>query len=205
MLADSGPGPTTHRLPPVLGAVLIGGTSSRMGRPKQLMPIGNRPMVAIAVEALQGLVGEVVLVGGGEVPRGLQGLERLADPPDVSGPMGGVLAAMRWAPAAAWVVLACDMPRVSDEAVRWLLSQRGPGVTAILPRPSEDAVAPMLAVYEPGVKDEIEALAAAGRWGLRRLAGLPGVCCPQPPEDLAPAWESVDTLEQFTAASNLNV
>lgn len=187
------------------GAVLIGGASRRMGRPKHNLEVGGRTMTELAVAALEDQVERVVLVGSGEPAPGLRHLERLPDPAEVSGPIAGVLAAMRWAPSAAWVVVACDMPRVSAEAVRWLIGRRRPGGYAVLPCVREGRVEPLLAVYEPPVLPVLEELVAAGTWGLRRLAGIGGVDCPKPPPDLWAAWESVNTLEQFHARSDLDV
>lgn len=191
--------------PVVYGAVLVGGASRRMGRPKASLAIAGRMLAEVAVAALEGQVERVVLVGGGPVPANLQRLERLADPAGLAGPMAGVLAALRWAPAAAWIVTACDMPRQSPAAVRWLLACRRRGVWAVLPRPSERAVEPLLAVYEPSARPVIERLAAEGKWGLRRLENLAGVCCPSPPPELQPAWESVNTPEEFRASTDLLV
>ncbi len=108
-------------------------------------------------------------------------------------------------PPAAWVVAACDMPRVSAKAVRWLIGRRRLGGYAVLPCVREGCVEPLLAVYEPPVLPVLEELVAAGTWGLRRLAGIGGVDCPIPPPDLWAAWESVNTLEQFHARSDLDV
>jgi molybdopterin-guanine dinucleotide biosynthesis protein A len=176
-----------------------------MGRPKHNLEVGGRTMAELAVAALEGQVERVVLVGSGEPAPGLHHLERLPDPAGISGPIAGVLAAMRWAPSAAWVVAACDMPRVSAEAVRWLIGRRRLGGYAVLPCVREGCVEPLLAVYEPPVLPVLEELVAAGTWGLRRLAGIGGVDCPIPPPDLWAAWESVNTLEQFHARSDLDV
>lgn len=191
--------------PVVSGAVLIGGGSRRMGRPKQGLAIAGRTLAEVAVAALEGQVERVVLVGSGPVPDALRGLERVADPAGIAGPMAGVLAALRRAPDAAWIVAACDMPRVSPPAVRWLLGCRRRGIWAVLPRPGGGVPEPLLAVYEPPARPVIERLAAEGKWGLRRLAGLDGVSSPSPPPDLLPAWRDVNTPEQFRASLDLFV
>ena len=189
----------------ICGAVLIGGASSRMGCLKQHLLIEGRTMAEVAVEALEDVAERVVIAGAGPVPKTLRRLERVADPVGVSGPMAGVLAAMRRATSAAWVVVACDMPHVAPAAVRWLIDQRGRGVQAVLPRVGEEGVEPLLALYEPAVLQTLEELAAAGRWALHGLVGRPGVVCPIPPPDLAGAWKNVNTPEQFRAFRDLVV
>jgi molybdopterin-guanine dinucleotide biosynthesis protein A len=190
----------------VLNAVvLVGGGSRRMGRPKQKLRLSGATLVEIAVAAVGGLVDRVVVAGGGELPESLDGLERLADAPGVQGPLGGILAAMRWAPESAWLVAACDMPRIRRDAVAWLLSQRGPEVWAVLPKLVTSRVEPLLAVYEPQLLTVLERRAAAGRFGLQDLAGSAHVVCPRPPENLHDAWLNVNTMEEFERSAVIDV
>ena len=181
----------------VFVALLVGGSSRRMGTPKQLLSQGGVSLAARAVEAMRPRVEEVVLAGLGPVPDELRDLHRLPDLPGVAGPIAGVLAAMRWAPGSAWVVAACDMPQISGEAVQWLIEQRRPGTWAVLPRSRSGKVEPLLAVYEPQSRPLLEAQVAAGRWAPRHLAENDRVVCPTPPTELAGAWTNVNTQEEI--------
>jgi molybdopterin-guanine dinucleotide biosynthesis protein MobB len=179
---------------PVHGCILIGGRSSRMGRPKHLIRRGGKTWLERAVECLQGRVERTVLVGAGDAPRGLSNLTRLPDAPDAEGPMAGLLAAMRWAPWASWLAAACDLPNLSAGAAEWLLSTRAPGAWATLPRlPREDGVEPLLAHYDFRARELLEALAAEGKFSPSSLAGHPKVISPAPPEEISAAWENVNT------------
>jgi molybdopterin-guanine dinucleotide biosynthesis protein A len=181
----------------VSGAVLVGGKSVRMGRDKQAMGFGGATFTERAVAAMRQHVECVVLIGSGSVPTPLAEMLQLPDVPHVAGPMAGVLAAMRRDPAAAWMVAACDMPEISGDAILWLLSQRGEDVLAVMPRSREGRVEPLLAVYEPWARPLLEERAAAGRWGLRHLAGDPRVRCPKPPAELMAAWSDVNTPQEL--------
>jgi molybdopterin-guanine dinucleotide biosynthesis protein MobB len=123
---------------------------------------------------------------------------RLPDAPGIAGPLGALLAALRWSPAT-WTMAACDLPSVSAEAVCWLLEQRAPGRWAVMPRVDGKAQ-PLLAVYEPQVLPLLEALAAAGSAGPSRLAGASRVFSPEPPEPLRAAWRGVNTPAELAAA-----
>ena len=182
----------------ILGVVLVGGASRRMSTPKQLLSHRGVPLAARAVEAMRPHVEQVVLAGSGPVPNELEDLHRLPDPPDLAGPLAGVLAAMRWAPESAWVVAACDMPRISREAVLWLIHQRRPGTWGVLPRSGEGRIEPLLAVYEPRARSSLEDQASAGRWGLRHLAESPRIRCPKLPAELAGAWVNVNTPDEMS-------
>jgi molybdopterin-guanine dinucleotide biosynthesis protein MobB len=180
--------------PPVYGCVLIGGRSSRMGRPKHLLQSGGRTWLERTVEVLRPAVERVVIAGAGDLPDALAGAMRLPDAPGIEGPMAGLLAAMRWAPWATWVASACDLPNLSAEAVGWLLSTRAPGVWATLPRlPGKGGVEPLLAHYDFRARAILERLAAEGRFAPRLAAEHPKVATPAPPPPLANAWINVNT------------
>ena len=179
---------------PVRGCVLIGGKSTRMGTPKHLLTAAGRTWLARAAELLAGACESVVIAGAGDVPDELAGCVRLADAPDARGPMAGVLAAMRWAPRASWLVAACDLPHLSADALRWLLAQRRPGVWATVPKsPGSDGVEPLLACYDFRARNLLEALAAEGEYSLSALAGQAKVASPNVPAELAAAWTNVNT------------
>jgi molybdopterin-guanine dinucleotide biosynthesis protein A len=121
-----------------------------MGRDKAMLPVGGRPMGERVAEALAAAgVGAVFCVGGA----GLPGLELVADRGSPGrGPMGGVLAALdRGASlgASIVVVLACDLPDVSPDGIRAVVS----GLMA----------APEAMVAVPIVGGKLEPLHAAWR------------------------------------------
>jgi molybdopterin-guanine dinucleotide biosynthesis protein MobB len=182
---------------PVLGCVTIGGASRRMGRPKHLLPVEpgrGQTWLERTVELLRGCCREVVVAGAGERPAALGDVAALPDVPDAEGPMAGLLAAMRWAPRASWLFAACDHPRLSAEALHWLLSLRRPGIWAALPRRGEAAAPePLLAHYDPRSRAAIETMAFRGKCRLADLAGHSKVAAPIIPDALAAAWADADT------------
>jgi len=184
---------------PVLGGLLVGGGSRRMGRPKQLLDYRyrGRNLATIVHDALADRSDRVVVLGDGELPGDLRHLPRIPDPPGLRGPMAGLLAALRWAPSAAWLLAAIDLPLVTPEALEWLLGQRRPGVRALLPRAAPERIEPLLAFYEPHAREALEELAASGWLAPRRLRGLPGIESPLVPSHLAAAWTNVNRPEDL--------
>ena len=179
---------------PVYGCVLIGGRSRRMGTPKHLLTGGGRSWLARTA----GLLGEscrrVVVAGAGEMPPDAGEPVRLPDAPDAAGPLAGLLAAMRWAPRACWLAAACDMPALTGDALKWLLSHRRVGTWAVLPRlDGADHVEPLLAFYDFRCRRHLEQMARAGDFRLNHLAGRHRVASPTPPPELAGAWRNVNT------------
>jgi len=183
---------------PVLGGVLVGGQSRRMGRPKQLVEIGNLTMIEHIVGALSGEVDEVVLLGDGRVPASLEGLAWVADADGCRGPMAGILGALRSRPDARWVVTPCDLPLLRGAAVRWLLQNRRPGAWVVLPSLG-GFVEPLLALYEPEARALVEKAAATGKHALHRLASSPRVVTAEPPDDLRRCWFNANTPNQLAS------
>ncbi len=161
--------PTVWASRPVFAGLLVGGKSSRMGSPKQLLSFNGRTLGEIVAHALSAAVGgaesvlggteysgdgeplspNVVVLGAGPVPDALQCLRRLPDVPELAGPVAGLLAAHRWAPRAAWILAACDHLWLSTDDIQWLIDQRRSGTWVILPRQLDDHPCPTLGLYEP--------------------------------------------------------
>jgi len=183
---------------PVLGGILIGGSGKRMGgRPKHLLRVAGRSLLETVHHAVQPQVNEVVLLGSGPRPSPWDQLACLPDPSPLCGPMAGMLAAFRWQPAATWLFIGCDMPRLSTDAVAWLLGQRRPGRWAVLPHLSPAGVEPLLAVYEPQARALLEGLAVAGCFTPREISSHDKVHSPEIPGHLHDAWINVNTPEDL--------
>lgn len=181
---------------PLIGGVLVGGQSRRMGRPKQLVEVGESTMVERVVDSLSGAVDEIVLLGGGPVPASLEGLSRAADAGDCRGPMAGILGAMRARPEACWIVAPCDLPLLQPAAVQWLVASRRPGAWAILPS-LEGFIEPLMALYEPQARALIEKAAAAGEYSLLRLTLNSRVVTAEPPDALRRCWFNANTPQEL--------
>jgi molybdopterin-guanine dinucleotide biosynthesis protein A len=176
----------------LIGGVLVGGQSRRMGRPKQLVKMGGVTMIERVVCALAGEVEEVALLGAGPVPVSLENVWSVPDADDCRGPMAGVLGAMRAEPRACWVIAACDQPLLRPEAVSWLVSLRRAGLWALLPS-LDGFVEPMPALYEPEARILLEAAAAANNYALHGLASSARVATPEPPKTLRRCWFNANT------------
>lgn len=182
---------------PVNAGVLIGGASTRMGQSKSLLRYDGTAFAARVIAAVRGSAERVVFLGDGPTPADTPQVERLADAPDLAGPLAGILAALRWAPDACWIIVACDLPLLRPAALDWLLGQRGPGRAAVLPSVSPARVEPLLAIYEPESLVLIERLVSRGLRSPHRLGDEPTVYTPTPPASLRECWTNVNTPEEF--------
>lgn len=185
---------------PLRACLLIGGRSSRMGRPKHLIKGENGlTWVENTVNLLQAFTDHIVLSGRGDVPASLGDLVRLPDVPGVEGPLTGILAAMRWHPDSCWLLLACDMPNITAEALEWLLASRQPGSWGTVPRLKKDGfVEPLLALYEPQTKEYFEELCSSGCLKISMVARRPNVATPVVPSELCRSWSNINTPAELT-------
>ncbi|MDX1630605.1 MAG: molybdopterin-guanine dinucleotide biosynthesis protein B [Thermoanaerobaculia bacterium] len=177
--------------PDLAAGVLAGGASRRMGRSKEELEVEGVPLLERTGEILGRLGGPVVRLGGRGGP-----FATLPDPPDLEGPLAGMVAARRWAPFRTWVFAACDMPLLRPEASSWLLEQRRPGCWAVLPR-VDGVVQPLFGVYEPMIGPALERLARSGEPSPTRLSDLPRVESPEPPASLTDTWRGANTPEEW--------
>ena len=188
---------------PVWGCVLIGGESTRMGRPKHLLKDNGLSWLEMTVHKLRQKVDTVVISGNGEIPASLGDIGVVSDVKGLQGPLAGVLALLRRQPEVSWLVSACDLPYLQVEALDWLLSCRRPGVAAVLPDlEGTGHLEPLLAYYDRSCRAMLEDLAAGGSLKLADLAGKPGVITPQPPAPLRGSWRNVNSPEEVLVPDN---
>jgi molybdopterin-guanine dinucleotide biosynthesis protein A len=84
-----------------------------------------------------------------------------------SGPAGGLLAAYEKHPNSAWLVLACDMPFVTSDAVKALIQHRNASCAATVYTLSE--VEPLFAIWEPQALAHLNNEVLQGKSSPRRV------------------------------------
>lgn len=190
---------------PLYGGILIGGKSSRMGSPKQLLRLAGNTLGNVVTTALRSCsaISSVVALGAGTLPESPDRFVRLPDAPGFVGPCAGLIAAHRWDPGAAWIVAACDHPWLRTEDIHWLASLRRPGTWAVIPRQEDGHPCPTLALYEPQGLAALERHAMEDPQRMGRMAALidhPRTLLIDPPRERARAWRNLNTPDEFKAA-----
>ena len=86
----------------------------------------------------------------------------------------------------------------------WLLASRAPGVWATLPGlAAESGVEPLLAHYDFRCGVLVEQLAANSEFSLSRLDGNPKIISPVPPDQLASAWQNINTPDELQSFNTM--
>jgi molybdopterin-guanine dinucleotide biosynthesis protein A len=187
-------------LAPLYGLVLAGGRSTRMQRDKAA--IEYRPgetQLDAAMSLLNGRVQRAFasVRADQRTDSARARHAQIVDRGGVGGPIAGISAALAEHPAAAWLVLACDLPYLDTATLDTLIAARRDGVVAIAFKSSHDGLPePLCAVYEPAARPLLEAHIAAGKNCPRKfLIGTPGVALLDQPN--ARALDNVNTVEEY--------
>jgi molybdopterin-guanine dinucleotide biosynthesis protein A len=152
-------------LAPVYGLVLAGGVSSRMQRDKAALQYGGKTQLDRAFELAGRHVARVfvsVRASQTDEPTRAQ-RPMIVDSVAGDGPTVGIRSALAAYPEAAWLVLACDLPFLSDAALSQLLRERDAARVATAYRSAHDGLPePLCAIWEPAAATALAAYQAGG-------------------------------------------
>jgi molybdenum cofactor guanylyltransferase len=164
----------------VLGAVLCGGASRRMGVDKATYPIEGVAMARRVADALVAAgCARVIAVGGDERELNGLGLDFVHDQFPAEGPLGGILTAL--AVGTPVVVVACDLPNIRPATVEALVAALDEHDVAMA---RSNRVEPLCAVWSEGAHQHLQARFRAGERAMHRAI-----------EGLDTAWISVPEAE----------
>lgn len=141
------------------GVVLLGGQSSRMGQPKQWLPVGERPVLLQTLEMMHTVCSDVVVVvreeSQGERVRPL-GVRVVIDEYIGQGPLAGLHAGLQGvAPDQAVCLVGCDLPFMQRIVLGDLHQElvADPHLQAVVPQDDEGRLYPVCAVYRGNVRE----------------------------------------------------
>lgn len=197
---------TLVRQTPVWACILIGGKSFRMGQPKHLIEDSRKiTWLEKEMKVLAPLVDEVVVSGAGRLPDNLSGITRLDDIPGVAGPLTGIVSAIRYQPMVSWLLVACDMPHFSTDAIHWLLMNRHAGCWGVVPQLAGSTRAePLLAWYDFRAGQIFEEQLVKKNLRISDVAAHPKIDTPLIPENLRQSWQNINTPAQLSAVLGQN-
>ncbi len=133
------------------GAVLAGGQSKRMGKPKFSLAYNGVAETERLMQILQKFCGNVVLSSRADLDMGGRrgDVERIDDDHIGLGPVGGLATLMSRFPEKAWLITACDMPFLSEKNIAAIIAARDPLRYGTCYVQKGGGVEPMCAIYEP--------------------------------------------------------
>ncbi|HEX5304622.1 MAG TPA: NTP transferase domain-containing protein [Dyella sp.] len=182
---------------PIYGLLLSGGASQRMQRDKAQLSYAGEPQLLRAWRVLSAVT-ERAFVSVRETQRDdplRAQLPQLVDSYDAVGPAAGILSAQDAYPEAAWLVIACDLPRLDEATLRELIAARDPAKDATVFTSRFDGLPePLCALWEPSSHARLKARFDAGSYCPRKALIQSDIVLLPVPGD---ALDNINTPEEF--------
>jgi len=192
----------SSQVAPVYGLILAGGSSTRMHRDKAALKYRGSSQLDRAFELAGRHVPEVFLsVRADQTLDPMRAQRRMiVDAIAGEGPIIGIRSALAAHPRVAWLVLACDLPFLSDEAVDYLLRKRDSAGFATAYRSAHDDLPePLCAIWEPAAAAALAEYQAGGGHCPRKFLIRHAVPLLEPLDRRA--LDNVNTPEEYAQAT----
>jgi molybdopterin-guanine dinucleotide biosynthesis protein A len=189
-------------------AILAGGAGSRMGTPKSLLKVHDRPILEYLRRRF-GWTGPTLLVTtpGREQPPGHELFSReVTDPVPDLGPLRGLLSALEACHTPLLGVTTVDMPRIGPPHFDFLIESmksRTDCIGLMLRRrvDGEVRIEPFPSIFRMGARGPVSALLTSDRRSVRALCEQPGFAdIPAPADWPERTWTNLnfpEDLERF--------
>lgn len=176
----------------LVGVVLCGGKSSRLGIDKCALDYHGEPQWRYTVKMLQPLCREVVVSCRNEqvntFTASVTGMQMVSTCPDHEsfggqGPMSGVISAFERFPKASLLVAGCDYPLLTASDLKPLIESRSDGAAAVCYHLNAESLdIPFPAIYESSLAAALKQLYADGDYSLRTALKAAKTVRLQPPD-----------------------
>ena len=144
----------------ITGVILAGGKSSRFGINKAFSEINGSRLIDIVAGLLTSIFTRTVLITNSPEEYSYLGLPIRKDLIRGLGPIGGILTGLEDISDEAGFFIACDMPFVSEDLIRYIVSVRGE-FDAVVPK-IDWKIEPLHALYRKSCLPVIRELIASG-------------------------------------------
>ncbi|MDA3779161.1 MAG: molybdenum cofactor guanylyltransferase [Bacteroidales bacterium] len=129
----------------IIGIVLAGGKSSRMGQEKGLIKYKNKTLIEYVIESITPFCDNIIISSSNKEYKKL-GLSIIEDEIPDCGPLGGIYSAMKNTNADNYLVVSCDLPFISQKLLKNMISICDEW-DAIIPVDWNNRVQPLCACY----------------------------------------------------------
>ena len=151
----------------VSGVILAGGKSRRYGKNKALVNIDGIPLIQRVLRVMEALFPSVVLITNTPETYAFLNIPMHEDIIKGLGPLGGIFTGLSVIPENAGFFVACDMPSLNGDLIRYLAAVRK-NFDVVVPNISEQFEA-LHALYTKNCLPEIEQLIHSGAYQTIRL------------------------------------
>lgn len=143
----------------IFGLILTGGMSSRMGKDKGTLSYHGKSQTDYCLELLSNHCEEVFFScrqDQVDLPH-LTNYKKIIDKYEIKGPMNGILSALKEHSDKYWLVLAIDLPYLTDEIISELIESINiEKIATCYENPEKGWPEPLCTIYSPKAIKEIE-------------------------------------------------
>ncbi|MEO6289756.1 MAG: NTP transferase domain-containing protein [Ginsengibacter sp.] len=186
------------------GLVLAGGKSKRMGRDKSSIQWHGKEQQYYIADLLKPLCDQVYISHRqGQASEANDNYKTLIDTYTGIGPYGAILSAFQFNPDVAWLVVACDLPLLDNNTLKYLLANRNANAIATtFQSPHDGLPEPLITIWEPKSSEVLLSFLSHGYTCPRKvLIKSDAVHLLQPPD--TNALMNVNTPEDFEKAEQI--
>ncbi len=187
--------------PGLYALVLAGGASKRMHRDKATLDYGGGYQLDRTVAlARRHAAAAFVSVRADQANDPVRARHTLiVDAFSDVGPIAGIRSALRHSSRHPWLVLACDLPFLSDDTIAHLVRSRDPSCFATAYRSAYDGLPePLCAIWEPKSAEALAQWQAQGHTCPRKFLAAHAVTLLEPIDEHA--LDNVNTPEEYAVA-----
>ena len=141
----------------VTSIILAGGKNLRLGRSKALETLDGKSLIEHVVERVEPLTDQILIVTSQEeldLSVAFKA-EILVDLYPNKGPLGGIYTGLLASRSSHSIVVACDMPFLNTELLRYML-RLSSDFDAVIPRLEEGMIEPLHAIYSKNCLDNMK-------------------------------------------------
>ncbi len=150
--------------------ILTGGASSRFGKPKGLQIINGRPLLSKIVDEIRDAgIEKIYLSTDYPALYGDFDLESIPDQHTNAGPMAGIYSALVSTNADDLLILPCDLPGITADAIRNLIHGAGEFDTNVVYAVTDSREHPLVAVVNSRIIPEIKSALDEGKHAVYRF------------------------------------
>ena len=152
----------------IVGVILAGGKSRRMGSDKAFLEIGGVPLVARVIDVLLSVFTTVAIVSK-DIQKfsSIKGAQLIQDLFPEQHALGGIYTALSTFPGRDCFVFSCDLPFLNPRLICCMAKEMN-GYDALIPQ-SRHGLEPLHALYSGRCLDDIERQIHERNWNLEAL------------------------------------
>jgi molybdopterin-guanine dinucleotide biosynthesis protein A len=151
----------------ITAVILAGGSSERYGQNKALLEIGGIRLIDLVAGQMKNIFKRVILVTNQKRDYEYLGIPMVEDLIKGLGPIGGIYTGLRNIADKAGFFIACDMPLINRQLVRYMVDIRD-NHAAVVPTVGNE-IEPLHAIYTQACLGPIRRLIDSKRYQVRRF------------------------------------